>query len=88
MLGFDALLTPTVPFIPPRVADLETDEAYYPVNRLSFRLTEIANRIDVPSITLPVSATDPIGLLLTGRHGRDRQLLDLAVTTQAALARP
>lgn len=85
MSAFDALLTPTVPFTPPRVADLDDDEVYYPTNRLSFRLTEIANRINVPSISLPVSPGRPIGLLLTGRHARDEQLLDLSVAIQSAL---
>jgi len=78
LAGFDALLTPTVPMLPPKVADLETDENYYSPNRLSFRLTEVANRIDAPSVTLPFDPKLPVGVLLTGANNDDQSLLALS----------
>ena len=84
--GFDALLTPTVPILPPRVDDVSDDEHYYPANRLTFRLTEVANRIDAPSVSLPIDPGTPIGLMLTGLNGRDSALLALAASVEAVLA--
>lgn len=86
--GFDALLTPTVPFLPPRIRDLADDDAYSALNRQSFRLTEIANRIDAPSISIPVRPSKPIGLLLTGQRGSDASILSLALSAEAVLAEP
>ncbi len=83
----DAVLTPTVGILPPRIADLYDNDAYLTANAQAFRLTEFANRLDLPSITLPGSLTQrrPIGLLLTGRRGGDADLLDLAVRIERFL---
>ncbi len=77
--GADAILTPTVPVLPPRVADVQTMPAYLTMNTEVLRLTEIANRLDLPSVSLPGDLIDrqPIGLMLTGRRGGDAALLDL-----------
>lgn len=82
---FDALLLPTVPILPPTLAELEDDAAYYKTNRLAFRLTEVANRIDAPSVSVPVDPVKPIGLCLTGHRGRDRELLHLLKATKGDL---
>ncbi|RZO10722.1 amidase [Pseudomonas moorei] len=82
---FDALLTPTVPILPPTLAELDDDTTYYKTNRLTFRLTEVANRIDAPSVSLPVDPVQPIGICLTGHRGHDRALLHLSHAVQAAL---
>lgn len=86
--GFDALLTPTVPIVAPRVDDLRTTEEYLRVNALAFSLTELANRIDVPSIALPFGPADagPYGLMLTGRRSDDVRLLSIARRVEQALA--
>jgi aspartyl-tRNA(Asn)/glutamyl-tRNA(Gln) amidotransferase subunit A len=86
--GADAILTPTVPILPPRVDDVQTIETYLAMNTEVLRLTEFANRLDLPSVTLPGSAVDPqpIGLMLTGRRGGDTAVLDLAVRVETWLA--
>jgi aspartyl-tRNA(Asn)/glutamyl-tRNA(Gln) amidotransferase subunit A len=84
--GFDALLMPTVPFLPPRVQDLSEDDAYSTLNRQSFRLTEIANRIDAPSISIPMHPSKPMGLLFTGHRGGDPAILNLALAAEKTLA--
>lgn len=83
----DAVLTPTVGIVPPRIADLQDNGAYLAANAQAFRLTEFANRLDLPSITLPCSPFQPrpIGLLLTGRRSGDDALLDLAVRIEHCL---
>ena len=85
LAGFDALVMPTVPVLPPRLDDLDDDDTYYQTNRLVFRLAEVANRIDAPSISLPIVARQPIGLMLTGQRGQDKSLLQLAVSVQDVL---
>ena len=88
MRDFDAIVTPTVPIIPPRVVDVELMETYLAMNTEVLRLTEFANRLDLPSVSLPGRHSDrePIGLGLTGRRGRDAAMLDLAVMIEACLA--
>jgi Asp-tRNA(Asn)/Glu-tRNA(Gln) amidotransferase A subunit family amidase len=85
--GADAILTPTVPVLPPRIADVQTMEAYLAMNTEVLRLTECANRLDLPSITLPGNSADrePIGLMLTGQRAGDAAVLDLAVLVEACL---
>ena len=85
---YDALLTPTVPIVPPRVNDLQTKDEYLRVNALSFSLTELANRVDVPSIALPFGPADegPHGLMLTGRRSDDVRLLSIGRRVEQALA--
>jgi amidase/aspartyl-tRNA(Asn)/glutamyl-tRNA(Gln) amidotransferase subunit A len=57
------------------------------LNTEVLRLTEFANRLDLPSVTLPGNRADrePIGLMLTGRRAADAALLDLAVLVEACL---
>jgi len=85
---FDAVITPTVPILPPRVADLQTTDAYLAMNTEVLRLTEIANRLDLPSVTMPCNASDrrPIGVMLTGSRAQDDQLLDIAVAVASVAA--
>ena len=86
--GADAILTPTVSILPPRIADVQTTDNYLAMNTEVLRLTEIANRLDLPSVTLPGCFPDrqPIGLMLTGKRGGDVELLDLAALLEACLA--
>jgi aspartyl-tRNA(Asn)/glutamyl-tRNA(Gln) amidotransferase subunit A len=86
--GADAILTPTVPILPPKIADVQTTESYLAMNTEVLRLTEFANRLNLPSVTLPGSSPDrqPIGLMLTGTRGGDVVLLDLAVMLEDALS--
>ncbi|MEY2581627.1 MAG: aspartyl-tRNA(Asn)/glutamyl-tRNA(Gln) amidotransferase subunit, partial [Ilumatobacteraceae bacterium] len=67
---------------------VQTLERYLAMNTEVLRLTEYANRLDLPSASMPGDLADrqPIGLMLTGRRGGDALLLDLAVMCEAALA--
>ncbi|WP_175750432.1 amidase family protein [Burkholderia anthina] len=83
----DAVLTPTVPMLPPRVADLADETVYLAQNTRAFRLTEFANRLNLPSISVPgdLRHRQPIGLLITARRGGDARLLDVAALVERAL---
>ncbi|MBR8653424.1 amidase [Achromobacter sp. Marseille-Q0513] len=84
------VLTPTVPMLAPAIASLEADDAYLQANARAFSLTEFANRLDLPSVSLPgdLRARQSIGLMLTGRGGDDRRVLELAVAMERVLNRP
>ena len=84
----DAVITPTVPILPPRVADLQDSDAYLTMNTEVLRLTEVANRLDLPSVTMPCTVNErrPVGVMLTGRRAQDDQLLDISVAVEACLA--
>lgn len=83
----DAVVTPTVPVLPPCVADLDSMDAYLAANTEVLRLTEFANRLDLPSVSLPGNREDvePIGLMVTGRRDGDVALLDLAALIETCL---
>ena len=62
--------------------------SYLAMNTEVLRLTEFANRLDLPSVTVPGGSSDPqpIGLMLTGKRGGDVVLLDLAVMLEDAMS--
>ncbi len=83
--GFDGLLLPTIPCLPPRIEEVESDEDYNRLNRLTFRFTEIGNRIDAPSVTFAPDPARPIGLMITGRRGNDKALLEVSRAIEAVV---
>lgn len=85
--SFDAIILPTAAIVPPRIADLATDEAYGRINLLSLRNTTLINVIDGCSISLPIhkAGEAPVGLMLACRGGSDHQLFTLAKAIESAL---
>ncbi|MDQ0504491.1 amidase [Xanthobacter agilis] len=85
---FDALLLPTAPILPPRIADLATDDAAYgKVNLAALRNPTLINMIDGCAISLPLSGTGgaPVGLMVAGAGGQDAALLAIAAGIEATL---
>ena len=79
--GLDALVLPTVPLIPQAIASLEQDnDLSLHINGLNLRNTSIANTLNAPAITIPCQNPDdpPVGFMLIGKPGRDRELLSIA----------
>lgn len=72
--GFDGFLLPTVPMLPPLLEPLADMDTYLKANIRSFSLTEPANRLDLPSISLPISG-QAIGLMVTGTRRSDAAVL-------------
>jgi aspartyl-tRNA(Asn)/glutamyl-tRNA(Gln) amidotransferase subunit A len=85
---FDALVMPTTPVEPPRLAELADDREYNRVNMLLLRNTALGNFLDRCAISLPCHAADepPAGLMLMGETGGDRHLFAVALAVEAALA--
>ncbi len=84
--GYDAILAPTVPILPPKIATLLADEAtYVETNLKALRNTRIGNLMGLCAVTLP-TGTASCGLMLMGRAGRDAALLRVSAAAERALA--
>jgi aspartyl-tRNA(Asn)/glutamyl-tRNA(Gln) amidotransferase subunit A len=84
---FDALIMPTVPIVPPRIADLDDEREYNRINLLTLRNTALGNFFDRCSISLPChrDGEPPVGLMLVGETLGDARLFSIAVAIEAAL---
>lgn len=83
---YDALLMPTAPILPPRIADLASDEAAYArANLAALRNPTFINMLDGCAISLPLTGTGgaPVGLMLAGAAGRDADIFAIAAGVEA-----
>ncbi len=83
----DALAMPTIPIVPPLIADLAEDDAYARTNQLLLRNPSLANFLDRCAISLPChpAGSAPVGLMLVGETMADRRLFAIALAVEAAL---
>ena len=87
----DAIVGPTVPITPPKIADLQSVEAYAASNLLSLRNTSVGNILSLSGVTLPVGldkAGMPVGLQVMTPNGADEQALAMAVAFERVLGAP
>ncbi|MCG6883146.1 MAG: amidase [Silicimonas sp.] len=81
--GYDAVLLPSSPIMPPKIADLEKDADYFTErNLMALQNTRIGNLLGLAAITLP-SGTPSCGIMLQGE--REEHLLRLAAAMERAL---
>ncbi|MBR0655313.1 amidase [Plastoroseomonas arctica] len=85
---FDAVICPTVPMVPPRIAEVAEESAYNRINMALLRNPSVANFLDRCAISLPchVAGEAPVGLMLMGEHGGDGALFQVAAGVEAALS--
>lgn len=84
--GFDAVILPTAPTLPPSMERLATDEDFYVAeNLLALRNTRIGNLMGLAALTLP-TGTPSAGIMLMGSPNSEERLLRLGMAAQAALA--
>lgn len=85
----DALLMPTVAIAPPRLADMDDDDAHQSANALALRNTALINFFDGCAISIPMHepGETPAGLMLASRNGDDARLLELAAIVEEILSR-
>ncbi len=84
--GYDAVICPTAPLLPPKLARLIADDAYYKSSNLkTLRNTRLANLMGLPALSLPAGAPS-CGLMLNGAPGRDGHLLRIAAAAEVVLA--
>lgn len=85
MAGFDAVLAPTAPILPPSVSRLLSDEAYYATeNLMALRNTRIGNLLGMAALSLP-TGTPACGLMMMGAPGSDWALCRLGKAAETAL---
>jgi aspartyl-tRNA(Asn)/glutamyl-tRNA(Gln) amidotransferase subunit A len=89
LAGFDAMIMPTAPIAPPRIADLALDSEYLRINALVLRNSTLVNMFDGCAISMPIHRGDepPVGLTIAAGHGADRALLAVATRIERALGR-
>jgi aspartyl-tRNA(Asn)/glutamyl-tRNA(Gln) amidotransferase subunit A len=77
---YDALVLPTTPNTPPKIADLADDQAFARENIRALRNCSLINTIDGCAISLPAHRRGdvPVGLMLAGAGGSDRRIFELA----------
>lgn len=86
MAGYDAVLCPTAPILPPDLERLGSDHEYYLTeNLLSLRNTRIANLMGLSSLTLPTD-TPSCGILLMSPPDMEEHLLRLGSAIEAVLS--
>lgn len=86
MAGFDAVLCPTAPILPPKVDKLmEGGDYYVTENLLALRNTRVGNLMGLCTVTLPTGVPS-CGISLMGLPMQDDRLLRLCVAAEAALA--
>lgn len=83
--GYDAVLVPTAPILPPDANRLLTDPAYFAAeNLLALRNTRIANLFGLCALTLP-TGLPMTGISLMAAPGAEHRLLRLGIAAETAL---
>lgn len=84
--GFDAVICPTAPILPPNLARLKSDHGYYvEENLLALRNTRIGNLMGLCGVTLP-TGTPSCGLMLLGQPFGEERLLRIAGAAERVLS--
>jgi aspartyl-tRNA(Asn)/glutamyl-tRNA(Gln) amidotransferase subunit A len=83
----DAMVFPTTPMVPPKLGDLQQDEAYTVANGRAIRNAAVANILDRCAISIPchTPGSAPVGFTLMMGRGADRALLALAEIVEATI---
>jgi aspartyl-tRNA(Asn)/glutamyl-tRNA(Gln) amidotransferase subunit A len=84
--GYDAVLCPTTPILPPNLERLSSDHGYYIAeNLLALRNTRIANLLGISALTLPTGVPS-CGLMMFAPPDAEEHLLRLGAAVEAVLA--
>ena len=80
--GFDVVLSPTVAALPPKLAELQTDEAYFAANSRVLRNTAVFNLLGVPAVSVPCAPL--VGAAVAARPGQEALVLSVAAALAAS----
>lgn len=84
--GYDAVILPTAPILPPNVERLMSDSEYYVTeNLLALRNTRIGNLMGLTGLTLPTGVPST-GILLQTAPNTESAVLRIGAAAEAALA--
>lgn len=83
--GFDAVILPTSPIMPPNVQRLASDQDYYKTENLwALRNTRVGNLMGSSGVSLPTGIPSA-GIMLLGAPNSEARLLRLAAAVEAAI---
>lgn len=83
--GFDAILAPTAPILPPNLDRLNADHDYYVTeNLLALRNTRVGNLMGLCALSLP-TGTPSCGLMMMTPPNRETALLRLGAAVEKVL---
>jgi aspartyl-tRNA(Asn)/glutamyl-tRNA(Gln) amidotransferase subunit A len=84
--GFDAVLCPTLPNLPPKLADIEAlGDVFKTANLLTLRNTRVGNLMGLSVLTLPTGVPS-CGISLMGKPFGEEALLRLGAAAEEALS--
>jgi aspartyl-tRNA(Asn)/glutamyl-tRNA(Gln) amidotransferase subunit A len=84
--GYDAVIAPTAPILPPNLARLSADSVYYKTeNLMALRNTRVGNLMGICALTLPTGVPS-CGIMLMGAPDCEEALLRVGAAAEAALA--
>jgi aspartyl-tRNA(Asn)/glutamyl-tRNA(Gln) amidotransferase subunit A len=87
--GFDALLSPTVPIVAPRIAPLaDDDDAFFATNARLLRNPSLINLLDGCALSLPCHREGdwPVGMMVWSTAMADDRVLGASLAIESALA--
>jgi aspartyl-tRNA(Asn)/glutamyl-tRNA(Gln) amidotransferase subunit A len=87
--SFDAVLSPTVPIVAPKISDVaNSQDEFRRVNVLLLRNPSVVNFLDGCALSIPCHADGeaPVGLMLSGRRMGDAALLSLGLAVERLVA--
>ena len=77
--SYNAILSPTVAILPPKIKTLEaSDEAYFRANGICLRNTMLFNYLSGPAVTVPIQKNKPIGLMIAAAPFQEKAVLEIA----------
>ena len=88
LVGIDALLSPTVPMVAPRLQPLlDSDAAFFATNALLLRNASLVNLLDGCALSLPCHRAGdwPVGLMVWGSAMSDDRVLAASLAVEHAL---
>ena len=88
LAGFDALVSPTLPIVAPRMqALIDSDEAFFAANALLLRNCTPVNLLDGCALSLPCHREGewPVGLMLWSTRDADDRVLGAALAIEQVL---
>ncbi len=84
--GLDVLVMPTTTIVAPTIAEVGDPKVFAVRNAAVLRNTSMVNFFDLCAISLPLSASLPVGLMLVSRNGQDHRLLRIAEAVMRLVA--
>jgi aspartyl-tRNA(Asn)/glutamyl-tRNA(Gln) amidotransferase subunit A len=87
--GFDAVLSPTVPIVAPKISDVaNSPDEYRKVNVLLLRNPSVVNFLDGCALSIPChrQGEAPVGLMVSGPRMGDEGLLSIGLAVERLVA--